>query len=57
MLNAPAGAVISAYAQFLIQPSNHVKRSPELSRQSCEIRDLLQSMSGLALSRVNDFKG
>ena len=28
-----------------------------LSRQSCEIRDLLQCKSGLALSEINDFKG
>ena len=31
--------------------------SPELSRQSCEIRDLLKCKSRLALDKVNDFKG
>ena len=29
----------------------------ELSRQSCEIRDLLKCKSRLALDKVNDFKG
>ena len=30
---------------------------PELSRESCEIRDLLKCKSRLALGKVNDFKG
>ena len=36
---------------------NNFLLATELSRQSCEIRDLLKCKSRLALDKVNDFKG
>ena len=36
---------------------NSLGAHTELSRQSCEIRDLLKCKFRLALKKVNDFKG